>query len=38
MLYESIPNMPEARLLPPSEKFKAMLAGVSEFQETLGIV
>ncbi len=38
MLYELIPNMPEARLSPLIEKFVAMLAEVPEFKETFGIV
>ncbi len=38
MLYELIPNMPEARLLPLIEKFAAMLAEVPVFTETFGIV
>ena len=38
MLYELIPNMPEARLLPLIEKFAAMLAEVPVFAETFGIV
>ncbi len=38
MLYELIPNMPEARLLPLIEKFAAMLAQVPVFTETFGIV
>lgn len=38
MLYELIPNMPEARLLPLIEKFAAMLEEVPVFAETFGIV
>jgi len=38
MLYELIPNMPEARLLPLIEKFAAMLHEVPVFKETFGIV
>ena len=38
MLYELIPNMPEARLLPLIEKFAAMLEDVPVFAETFGIV
>ena len=38
MLYELMPNMPEERLLPPIEKFVAMLAEVPVFAETFGIV
>ena len=38
MLYELIPNMPEARLLPLVEKFAALLADVPVFAETFGIV
>lgn len=38
MLFELIPNMPEARLLPLIEKFVAMLGEVPEFAEAFGIV
>lgn len=38
MLYELIPNMKEARLLPLIEKFAEMLAGVPVFTDTFGIV
>lgn len=38
MLYELIPNMPEARLAPLTEKIAEMVAGVKAFTDTFGIV
>jgi hypothetical protein len=38
MLYDLIPNMPEARLLPLIERFAAMLAELPVFADTFGPV
>jgi hypothetical protein len=38
MLYDLIPNMPEARLLPLIERFTAMLAELPVFADTFGVV
>jgi hypothetical protein len=38
MLYDLIPNMPEARLLPLIERFAAMLAELPVFADTFGVV
>jgi hypothetical protein len=38
MLYELIPTMPELRLLPPVERFAAMLAELPVFADTYGPV
>jgi Transposase DDE domain len=38
MLYDLIPNMPEARLLPLAERFIAMLSELPVFADTFGVV
>ena len=38
MLYDLIPNMPEARLLPLIERFTVMLAELPVFADTFGVV
>ena len=38
MLYDLIPNMPEARLLPLIERFTAILAELPVFADTFGVV
>ena len=38
MLYDLIPNMPEARLLPLIERYTAMLAELPVFADTFGVV
>jgi hypothetical protein len=38
MLYDLIPNMPEARLLPLIERFTVMLAEHPVFADTFGVV
>ena len=38
MLYDLIPNMPDARLLPLIERFAAMLAELPVFADTFGVV
>ena len=38
MLYDLIPNMPEARLLPLIERFAAKLAELPVFADTFGVV
>jgi hypothetical protein len=38
MLYDLVPNMPDARLLPLTERFAAMLAELPVFADTFGAV